>query len=1223
MNQAEEAWFSHTIVVTYDAALGSVDPQANSYNKHSRTVEYILGTGGAICNTSNNACGTDAYASARSSAVPVYFGGQIDTTKSTAGTKTIAIQGSGIRVTQAYLETTVHLVTAADVTDVDSYIDVANGPAGGSDLRALPTAAVTLFDNSSHNGTLKWNADVTPAFDRQTDAQFNSGLGVVAAYSVTGPTTILGKIKLVITYEQDYSTVSHTETKTVRFPLDSTVSGDNGTKTAACAGSTTCGFSYTPNIPDAAADGNIKDVFFELTGEINSATASTIQPQISGGTAAMTYPWLDAILNDISIDFAFRPAVGGSDFSRSGAQTLNIVNGSVPIQALGGELVITYDFLTGADTQTETIRQFVRQETAANQGTSESANSATSVTVSNTGMSMKNVWVKANAAVTESNTLTLKGDVNGNVTSDGNADITNAIVLGGSNSIRAGKTRTLYLDLSGQASEFSSATTSIDVEKQYSGTSGDAPVGMELYFTFTWSGSSGGTVTKTLLFGNAQGGIAARASAYQNMKVGINLSEDVTKTFRSAYMVTDVSHSDATSIVNASQVTMGIDATTTSSNISTVVEQPDEGTTTAEEATLFTFYHDISSTLFSGGANITWKDREFKMNGMVNQAEEAWFSHTIVVTYDAALGPINLQQNHFRWRDDSVALSTNSGWLASQDAVYTSMPKATVTRLRLEVANTGTASAVRYPFQLEYAAKSTTCAAATYAAVPVTATSEPFQSALSTQYADEATTSSSLLTATGTFSNGRAVENPSTKTNAISIKNAYYTELEYSISATSNANKGAAYCFRVTNLGSTNNFTYSIYPEVTISNTNANPDNPSSLTQGSANGLDNISESSWTKYNAPYLGFAVNDPDSGDTVKYRVQIDGTSNAFSNIILDYTHDTLSTNGTVFAFQVGQSGGTYAVGSQGMTLSDSSTGYWWRVQGIDDSSAVSGWSTFGTTAVDFKVDATAPTGLLVYDGTTIGSDIAYNTGSLTQLSANWTTVNFNISGALTPNKYQYAIGTTSGGTDILTWQATNTESAVVNATSLNLHTGQMYYWTVNAYDNAGNITTVVSNGQQVMPSLSFSFSPNTITFDNLNNGNNWTNAKPITTTTSTNASSGYSVYGYIDDYMRSVPFPATYINDVAFSYSSPQLWPLGTYGFGYTSNGAARYLGGTLYCAFSHTIPGDIVAEHTTAVNGTTGPVSLEQFTVTPKIAVNSFQKVSEYKTTLYLMVVANF
>ena len=106
----------------------------------------------------------------------------------------------------------------------------------------------------------------------------------------------------------------------------------------------------------------------------------------------------------------------------------------------------------------------------------------------------------------------------------------------------------------------------------------------------------------------------------------------------------------------------------------------------------------------------------------------------------------------------------------------------------------------------------------------------------------------------------------------------------------------------------------------------------------------------------------------------------------------------------------------------------------------------------------VDTTAPSNpATVNDGT--GADVAY-TNSVTQLSANWTASADAQSGVV---KYYYAIGTTAGATDVVTWTDNGTATSVTK-TGLSLSNGQIYYFTVKAENGAGLQSAVAnSNGQ----------------------------------------------------------------------------------------------------------------------------------------------------------------
>ncbi len=115
-----------------------------------------------------------------------------------------------------------------------------------------------------------------------------------------------------------------------------------------------------------------------------------------------------------------------------------------------------------------------------------------------------------------------------------------------------------------------------------------------------------------------------------------------------------------------------------------------------------------------------------------------------------------------------------------------------------------------------------------------------------------------------------------------------------------------------------------------------------------------------------------------------------------------------------------------------------------------------STFGPYEYDHSAP-TAPTH--VYDGSE--SDLEY-TASATQLVAHWTASSDVTSGI---QKYQYAIGTTSGGTNVVGW-TDNGNATSLTKTNLSLTNGDTYYVSVRAVDRAANIGAVATtNGVTV--------------------------------------------------------------------------------------------------------------------------------------------------------------
>ncbi len=93
--------------------------------------------------------------------------------------------------------------------------------------------------------------------------------------------------------------------------------------------------------------------------------------------------------------------------------------------------------------------------------------------------------------------------------------------------------------------------------------------------------------------------------------------------------------------------------------------------------------------------------------------------------------------------------------------------------------------------------------------------------------------------------------------------------------------------------------------------------------------------------------------------------------------------------------------------------------------------------------------------------LGADIVF-TNSAIQLSANWSS-SVDTNSAIA--RYWYAIGTTAGATDIVTW-TDNWFNTNVTHTGLSLTDGQTYYFSVKAENGAGLQSSVFSsNGQTV--------------------------------------------------------------------------------------------------------------------------------------------------------------
>ena len=306
----------------------------------------------------------------------------------------------------------------------------------------------------------------------------------------------------------------------------------------------------------------------------------------------------------------------------------------------------------------------------------------------------------------------------------------------------------------------------------------------------------------------------------------------------------------------------------------------------------------------------------------------------------------------------------------------------------------------------------------------------------------------------------------------------------------------------------------------------------------------------------------------------------------------------------------------------------TQYHWQARVKDAAAAYSGWVSFGgnaESASDFGLDTTAPTGGTVYDGIAAGVDGSYNDGSLSSLSANWSGVSAAASGVL---RYEYSIGTSAGGTDVKGW-TDNGGSASAVAGGLSLRTSVIYYVNVRTTDNAGNVSGVISsNGQLVAPTLTFTVTPNSISFNDLNGNNNFTDTKTATLTTSANGYGGYAVRSYVTSQLRS-PSGKTIPAFTGGTANAPDSWQPDDQGFGYTSSdssvqgankfqvnpcpGGSALSGAGCYAPFSTSAPGDVVVDNTAAIVGV--PISNDQYTVTYKVSVPASQSADRYSTVI--------
>ncbi len=183
-----------------------------------------------------------------------------------------------------------------------------------------------------------------------------------------------------------------------------------------------------------------------------------------------------------------------------------------------------------------------------------------------------------------------------------------------------------------------------------------------------------------------------------------------------------------------------------------------------------------------------------------------------------------LYQSHFRWRNDDNN-EANATWKRPEDMPHSGQARSQNIRLRFSIKNSGSVPVSNKNYVLQVAPQSQyfTCESVpseSYSDVPTTTAGCGSSVACMTTSPNFANGDSitAQLTAEGTWVAGKMVEDPSNETQAITINNGYYTEIEFNFQLTSNAAYGTNYCFRFTKNGTPLDY-YTKVAQITVEGT--------------------------------------------------------------------------------------------------------------------------------------------------------------------------------------------------------------------------------------------------------------------------------------------------------------------------------------------------------------------------------------------------------------------
>lgn len=181
----------------------------------------------------------------------------------------------------------------------------------------------------------------------------------------------------------------------------------------------------------------------------------------------------------------------------------------------------------------------------------------------------------------------------------------------------------------------------------------------------------------------------------------------------------------------------------------------------------------------------------------------------------------NLTQSRFHWRNDNGSETTATSRSLNNEGVTFGGYQRTPVRLRMEVSNEGGTTSPPIQYRLETSLATTTCTVATQWR-QVGSTGSNWNMFNSSNLTDGANTSNIAITTGGvtddnpTFKTGNtAVKDTSSQTGNIIATSTQFVEFEYSIQASTTAQNGSNYCFRLTDAGRLLE-TYSLYPTLAI-----------------------------------------------------------------------------------------------------------------------------------------------------------------------------------------------------------------------------------------------------------------------------------------------------------------------------------------------------------------------------------------------------------------------
>ncbi len=1010
--------------------------------------------------------------------------GQNTDTDYTFSTFNFELAETDVEIRDAYIlfeaQIEAYVNNANNYTGYDLAFDVCAEPCTASAFSGVDTVEKNdvsiLAYNESESNQIRLLLNVTNEVQLNAYTGDSSQLEAQVGYNIqnglTANSIASAKAKLFVTYAYNGDD-SSTLTNTVIYPLESTSSGDSGSRRILqvnnCTLNSDCPiFTYNMDIPEFNTRLN---QWFEMYMTNDVSTDVTVNVNIEG--------------SDVNSDtFIHEEALGGEQsalpmmifsdvfgFTENFNQSLEFYQQGSTAYMMGGEVYETYTYPSSATTKTRTV-SFPMGVITNGQSTSLSSGSVDIYFPENGSgsgiVNIKKAWfrIKGNNSNTSLYNITVSSKAGNNATS---SDYVYSIDAGGA--VVKPTFDVIHVIPSADYSEIELANASVPKEIKLNTSNSNVIMGgvsAELMITYAYTDESSGYLSSISLFGG-QSGLDSNAqsdSQFTGESVFPELRGNETVRaagLRVSNLVTDSDFGVPSSFASFDTIL----------STSTATATPAFYSRTDSINAFVEYYKNVFGSIDSSDKQTYVSS--FANNGSGDSSAGAKMNAQLSYTYQWDAPPTELTQNDWRWYENIDAVQPTTA-LANAKTSISAINIGDTVRLRMNLGvSKEDMSASTQSFKLQYGLGSDCTVLASWSDVDSVGGTGAWAGYNNPAPADGVNLSASLLassTVTQTYE-----ESNSSKNNPNSVPKNEYSEWDwviYNNSATSSVD----YCFRMIKADGINldDYLSDSYPKLTTASANTLPADSFDLSQWRNDEITEIPNAGWIDESEVRLVASVNDPNIDETLTLYFELVNSAGSFTTAtsepsgacIYGTAYSSCATN---IWFSAAASPGDFRVtpyiGTTSITaIPESAAGYKWQVMACDDDAECSSWISLGGNP-NFRSDLNDPTppGSLSFAQVNA-------TGVVLTFGATTTETNF------ASYKIFYKVGTTGVSESDLEHGDANMNFIDFNgatSTTLNsLSAGTDYVFNIWAYDQVGHSSSSVA---EISTTTVSSFTPPT--------------------------------------------------------------------------------------------------------------------------------------------------